>query len=147
MSTTATDRKIAETELIRFENRYWRAIQDRDIDTALEMTDEPCLVAGASGVARVPRETFVDMMKGARYTLHGFELKKTDVRFVTDDVALVVYDVHEDLRVDGQSVSLDASDASVWVRRDGRWLCALHTESLHGDPYGRDKAAARSAKA
>jgi uncharacterized protein (TIGR02246 family) len=141
MSTTVTERKIAETELLRLEDRYWRAIQERDVDKALEMTDDPCLVAGASGVARVGREAFVEIMKGARYTLHAFELKKTDVRFLSDDVALVVYEVHEDLTVSGEKVNLDASDASVWVRREGRWLCALHTESVRGDPYGRDRSA------
>jgi hypothetical protein len=54
-------------------------------------------------------------------------------------VALVGYKVHEDLTVDGKSVSLDAADTSTWVRRDGRWVCALHTESLLGDPFGRDR--------
>jgi len=27
--------------------------------------------------------------------------------------------------------------SSVWVRRDGTWTCALHTESVAGDPFGR----------
>src|SRR6266540_6516732 len=36
-------------------------------------------------------------------------------------------------------VELDAADASTWVRRNGKWLCALHTESLKGDPFGRDR--------
>jgi len=38
--------------------------------------------------------------------------------------------------------TLDAADASTWVKKDGRWLCALHTESLIGDPYGRDRRTA-----
>jgi hypothetical protein len=28
---------------------------------------------------------------------------------------------------------------STWVRRNGGWVCALHTESILGDPFGRDK--------
>ena len=38
----------------------------------------------------------------------------------------------------------DAADASTWVRRNGRWVCALHTESLKGDPFGRDRRATAS---
>jgi hypothetical protein len=34
-----------------------------------------------------------------------------------------------------------ANDSSVWIRRDGAWLRALHTESLAGDPDGRDRRA------
>jgi hypothetical protein len=41
------------------------------------------------------------------------------------------------LVVDGKPVKLQAYDSSVWVRRDGDWLCALHTESPAGDPFGR----------
>jgi hypothetical protein len=43
------------------------------------------------------------------------------------------------LTVDGKPVTLDAADASIWVQRDGRWVCALHTESIGGGPFGRDK--------
>jgi hypothetical protein len=30
-------------------------------------------------------------------------------------------------------------DSSTWVRRNGCWLCALHTEAIAGDPFGRDR--------
>jgi hypothetical protein len=30
-------------------------------------------------------------------------------------------------------VSFDAADTSTWVRRDDRWVCAAHTESLRGE--------------
>jgi len=79
------------------------------------------------------------MMKDGHCTLNDFKVKKAEVRSLTDDVACLAYEVHEDLTVDGRKVSLDAADSSVWVRRDGRWLCAMHTESVQGDPYGRDR--------
>ena len=60
-------------------------------------------------------------------------------RMLNDDVAIVPYKVHEELTVDGEPVSIDAADACTWVRRNGRWLCALHTESIAGDPFGRDR--------
>jgi hypothetical protein len=60
-------------------------------------------------------------------------------RAVTDDVAVVAYKVREQMTVDGKPLTLEAADASTWVRRDGRWLCALHTESIAGDAFGRDR--------
>jgi hypothetical protein len=54
-------------------------------------------------------------------------------------VAIIAYNVHEEVTVDAQRVSLDAADASTWIRRNGQWRCALHTESIAGDPFGRDK--------
>ena len=58
---------------------------------------------------------------------------------IGDDVAVLAYKVTEDLTVDGKAVHLEAADASTWARRDGRWVCVLHTESLAGDPMGRDR--------
>jgi hypothetical protein len=81
------------------------------------------------------------MMKSATWTLRRFEIKPgAQVRLLTDDVAIVAYQVHEELTVEGKPLTLHAADASMWVRRDGTWRCALHTESVAGDPFGRDRA-------
>ena len=134
--------RSAEKEIIQLENQYWQAIRDNDIDTCEQLTDDPCLVAGAHGIARVPKEKFRGIMESGNHRLHDFEFKESEVRMISDDVAIHAYKVHEELTVDGKPVSMDASDASTWVRRNGRWVCALHTESVIGDPYGRDRKAA-----
>jgi hypothetical protein len=130
-----------EAELLELERCFWQAIKDKNGDAAMRLADEPCLVTGAQGMGLIDRKTLGAMLKAAPYTLHRFELKKgAQVRLLTDDVAVVAYQIHEELTVDGNPVTLDAADASTWVRREGRWLCALHTESIAGDPYGRDRA-------
>jgi len=68
--------------------------------------------------------------------LHDFEIQDFDVRTHVDDVALVAYKVKEHLVVDGENLLLEAFDSRVRGRRDGKWLCALHTESVAGDPFG-----------
>ena len=134
MANTTLDK-----ELLDLERRYWQAIQDKDVDAAMKLTDEECIVTGAQGVHRVNRQAMAEMFRNAPYTLHDFELKDAEVRQLQDDVAVLAYKVHEELTVEGKPLTLDAADASTWVRRDGRWLCALHTESITGDPFGRDR--------
>jgi hypothetical protein len=58
---------------------------------------------------------------------------------LTDDVASVAYKVTERLLLEGQ-LSLAINDASVWVKI-GELQCAIHTETLTGDPFGRDRRA------
>jgi len=128
-------------ELLDLERQYWQAMKDKDVETAMQLTDEECIVTGAQGVARVNREALSNMLTNAPYTLHHFELKDAQVRELQDDVAILAYKVHEELTVEGKPVKLDAADASTWIRRDGRWRCALHTESIAGDPFGRDRRA------
>jgi Domain of unknown function (DUF4440) len=131
-----------ERELLVLEKRYWQAIKDKDIATMNSLTDYPCIVTGAQGIVSIDGQQMSSMISKAPWELREFELKDdVAVRRISDDVAIFAYKVREELMVEGKPVALDAADASVWVRRDGRWLCALHTESLLGDPYGRDRKA------
>ena len=132
--------QTSEAELWGLEKRYWQAIKDKDVDAAMRLTDFPCIVTGASGVGSIDQKTFGTMMKSASYTLNRFEVKDgAQIRMLRDDVAVVAYQVHEELTVDGKEVNVDAADSSTWVHRDGRWVCAAHTESIAGDPFGRDR--------
>lgn len=130
----------SEKQVIGLERQYWQAMKDKDIDTMLSMTDDPCIVTGAQGVAEIDHKTFKRMMRTASWTVEDFKLNDDmQVRMLGENVAVVAYKVHEELTVEGKPVTLDAADSSTWVRRDGHWLCAAHTETLSGDPYGRDR--------
>jgi uncharacterized protein (TIGR02246 family) len=131
--------KAVEQELLDLEKQYWQAIKNKDVDAALRLTDEPCIVTGAQGIGRIDKKRLAEMMQAAPYTLHDFTVQDAQVRLLGTDVAILAYNVHEELTVDGKSVTLDAADSSTWVRRDGRWRCALHTEAIAGDPFGRDR--------
>lgn len=135
------ERMTIERQLLELEKSYWQAIQRRDADAAMELSDEPCIVAGAQGVAKISRKALGEMIHRAPYILERFQVMDgAEVRMLRDDVAILAYKVSEDLTVDGKQVTLEAADSSTWVNRDGRWLCAMHTESLSGDAFGRDRA-------
>ena len=126
-------------EILNLEKRYWQAIKDKDAAAAMNLTDESCLITGAQGVSSMDRQALEGMLKNANYTLRDFEVKDPHVRLVHDDVAVLAYRVHKELTVEGKPVSFDAAEASTWVRRNGQWKCALHAESIAGDPFGRDR--------
>jgi len=131
-----------EHEVLELEQKYWQAIQDNDVDTAVRLTDDPCMLAGAQGVMQVGREQFREMMTQGNFTLHRFALKgEPQVRLLREDVAIIAYQITEDLTVEGKPVTLNAADSSTWIRRNGDWVCALHTEAIAGDPYGRNRKA------
>jgi hypothetical protein len=60
-------------------------------------------------------------------------------RLLRDNVAIVAYRVTEELTVECTPVTVHAADTSTWVRRNGGWRCALHTEAIASDPAGRDR--------
>jgi len=128
-----------EAKLVDYEKQYWQAIKDRDVPAAMRLTDDPCIITGAQGVARITRTAFAGMLQAGGWTLHEFTLSDVQVRLLGDDVAVLAYKVKELLTVDGKSLTVEAADSSTLVRREGEWMCALHTEALLGDPFGRDK--------
>jgi hypothetical protein len=129
-----------ETELLELERQFWQAIKDRDVDTVMRLTDDTCIIAGAQGVVPIYREGFRHMMQTAPYTLHRFELfDDVQVRVLGDDAAILAYRIRQELTVDGEAITLEAADTSTWMRRNGNWVCVLHTEAIAGDPFGRDK--------
>ena len=136
----ATATKTVETEILDLEKRYWQALKDQDADTAMRLTDEPaielgymldcaeCIVTGAQGVGAIDRKTLGTMVKSASYTLHRFDLKPgAQVRLLGDDVAIVAYQVREELTVDGKPVELDAAEEDALLQAfdaTGRELAA-----------------------
>lgn len=146
MSNIRDEKKSAkdQKEFLELEQRFWEAIKERDITTAIELTDFPCILAGAQGVSSVDRQAFTAMMKDPQYTINSAELSDIQVRRVSSDVVVVAYKVHEELVVDGKPIELDAADCSTWIRRDGHWACAAHSEVIAGDPFGRDRRAPAS---
>ena len=128
-----------EKQLLDFEKQYWTAIKDRNVQLAMQLTDDPCVIVGASGVARIDQKTFAGMLQAGGWTLHEFTLSDVQVRLVCDDAAVIAYKVKERLTVDGRPITVEAADSSTWVRRDGHWVCSMHTEALLGDPFGRDR--------
>ena len=127
-------------EIVDLEKRYWQALKDNDVDTAVSLSDFPVLLTGHQGVGRIDKDAFTSMMKNAPYSMNDFKMgDDAQVRMLGDDIAIIAYTAHEELTVEGEPVTLDVSDSSTWVRRDGRWRCALHTEAIMGDRFGRDR--------
>lgn len=127
-------------QIVQLEKEYWQALQDGNVDAAMRLTEDPCLVTGPQGLASIDQKTFAEMMKAANWSLKRFEFKgKPEILGIGDDVAIIAYQVREELVVDGKPVALEAAEASTWVRHNGSWKCALHTEALAGDPFGRDR--------
>jgi len=124
-------------ELVALETRYWNAIREKDATTAVALSNDPCIVVGAQGVSEIGAKALAKMLDGATYQLKSFAIEDVHLRRLSDDVAALAYKAKETLVVDGEKVALEAFDSSIWQRRDGRWVCVVHTESPAGDPFGR----------
>ena len=140
MTPTMT-RTITDQELLALERSYWDALKQRDFRTIGRLTAEDSTVAGASGVAGVDPRSIQKQIESAPYTLKDYRIDPQTIRVnrLCDDTVAIAYAVQEDLEVDSKPVKLDAFDLSVWKQSGTGWTCVLHTESIKGDPFGRDR--------
>ena len=128
-----------KTEILALETKFWQSMIDKNSDAGAQLIAEPSFVTGAQGVSSIDRKSFAKMMEMGDWVLHAYEFSDVNVEAVADDVAIIAYKVREELTVDGKKFTMEAADASTWVRDAKGWRCALHTESVLGDPYGRDR--------
>lgn len=129
--------KALKKDLLALEKRFWTAIKEKDAEGASSLSDDPCMVVGAQGVGEIDKAGMSRMVETASYELKDFSLDDVRIRQLSDTVVALAYKVSEDLKVDGKDVSLEAFDLSIWMKRDGQWVCAVHTEAPAGDPFGR----------
>jgi hypothetical protein len=133
-----------EQKIIDLEKKFWRTMVDKDIEGSVAMLAGESIVAGSQGTARLTHDDYRGMAKqgDSLWQLKSFQLDDLKVTVPSDDVAVIAYTVTEEMEVEGEPVTLKAADATTWIRQDGEWLAALHTESVLGDPFGRDRKAA-----
>ena len=129
----------ATNEIVELEKKYWDAMIAKDVDTAVAMSDDPCIVTGAQGVSAISNEQYRKLMTDGKWELKSYEMTDVQSRMISDDVAIVAYKVTEQLLVEGKPLTLVAHDSSTWVRRGGKWRNSLHTEAPAGDPFGREE--------
>lgn len=133
-----------EQKIIDLEQKFWSAMVDKDVEGSVAMLTEESIVAGAQGTALLRHDDYRGMARQGEslWQLKSFQLDNVKVMFPSQDVAVIAYTVTEEMEVEGKPVTLKAADATTWIRQDGEWLAALHTESVLGDPFGRDRVAA-----
>ena len=118
-----------DKDLIALEHRFWQSMVDGDTDTAIGLLAEPALMVSSHGSMQFDHDGYRKMAEDPRFALKAFDLTNTRVLRPSDDVAIVTYEVDQTTTTADREERVRMSDSSTWVRRDGKWLCAIHTET------------------
>lgn len=131
MKNFENDSENITKEILGLEKKYWNAMRDHDLESAISLTDFPCLVAGSHGLQSVDKEQFTKMFNSSEGGTRTFEFDESnvEVRQINPTTAVVAYKVHTSFSNKGESKTIDAVDTSTWIKRDDKWVCAMHTET------------------
>jgi ketosteroid isomerase-like protein len=125
------------TEIESLERAFWQSLVDNDPKVATGMLTEPALMVSEHGAMSFDRAGYTKMANDPKHRLLEYAFSDMDVLSPTDDVAIATYRVHQKMKMDGKPVEMDAVDSSTWVKMDGAWKCAAHTESVNPPPPAR----------
>jgi hypothetical protein len=118
-----------DKDLIALEQRFWQTMVTGETDVALDMLAEPAGMVSSHGAMQFDHAGYRKMAENDDYKLVSYELSDFDVLRPTGDVAIVTYQVVQTTKIKDHNESARMCDSSTWVRRDGKWICALHTET------------------
>jgi len=128
-----------DKEIIAAEREYWDSMVSKDPSVATRLTADESIIAGAQGVSTVTSKGIGEMVKSDGWKLKKYDFSDIKVIAPAPDVAIIAYHVREELEVEGKPLTMEANDSTTWIRKNGKWVSAAHTESLAGDPFGRDR--------
>jgi ketosteroid isomerase-like protein len=114
------------------ENRFWQSLVDNDADTATDLLMEPALMVSAHGAMKFDHAGYRHMAEKGPRVLTGFELSDMQVVFPSETTAIATYHVRQRVAQRGSEDRADVqemNDTSTWVKEDGSWKCAMHTET------------------
>ena len=87
--------KTMQKTFLGLETRYWHALKDKDVEAALELTADPCVIVGAQGVSGVDRSMYERLMRDATWTIADFKIgDDLQVEVLGRNTAIVAYSHH-----------------------------------------------------
>ncbi len=117
-----------ESQILELERKYWSGMENHDYEVVKNLTHFPCIVAGKSGVQNVDEPTFKKMFESGA----GNKMKVKDISGVESkvigDTAIVAYLIELEMPEQHKD-SMKCVCTSTWLKENGEWSCALHTES------------------
>ena len=105
-------------------------VDGRHQDGAAMLT-EPAVMVMGQGAMRFDHAQYAKMAGKEDASIAKFDLSDVQVMCPTDDMAVITYKVQRTMKLaGGKQADMATVDSSTWVRQGGRWLCAVHTESM-----------------
>ena len=116
--------------IVTLEKTFCQSMVDKDVDTAMGLIADECLITGPMGTMRSDPEDYRRMTEKGDWELDDFEFSDVQVIFPVEDTAIIAYKVHQTGTMKDQPMDLNCADSTTWVRDGDEWKCALHTETI-----------------
>jgi uncharacterized protein (TIGR02246 family) len=116
-------------EIVAAEKAGWKAYADHDAKAYGDYWTEDGVEAAASGGVLNSRQEILADLSSTTCKVKSFDLADTKVRQLSPDVALLTYNLTQDVTCGKDKLPPKAFVTSVYVRQGPRWRCASYQET------------------
>lgn len=117
-----------EQKLTAAEKQLWEAWKNKDMGPFKEHLTDDTVMVDPGGVTQ-GKDKAVDFMTKNPCDVKSYSLGDMKIDWIDKDAALVTYKADADATCGGQKAPSPVYAASLWVKKNGKWLGAFHQET------------------
>lgn len=118
-----------QKDIMELERRFWQAMVDMDVDTAISLLDRDSVSVSGGGIHHFTPDGYKAMALAGDGRITAFAFSDARVIFPTPDVAVASYRADQSFTVGGERHDMVVYDTTTWVRKNGAWVASAHTET------------------
>jgi uncharacterized protein (TIGR02246 family) len=125
-SSMAADPK---DDIVTVEKSSWKAFADHDAKAYSDTMTNDAVVAGASGEVMTGRQQILADLSNNPCDVKNFDLADTKVRQLSADIAILSYNLTQDVTCGGKKLPTKIFATSIYVRQGGKWRWTSYQET------------------
>src|SRR5689334_21447432 len=117
-----------EAKLTGAEKQMWEAWKNKDMGPFQQNLTDDTVMVDPGGVTQ-GKDKAVEFLSKNPCDVKSYSLGDMKVKWIDKDTALVTYKAESDATCGGQKTPPSVYAASLWVKKNGKWLGAFHQET------------------
>ena len=117
-----------EQKLTSAEKQLWEAWKNKDMSPFKQNLTDDTVMVDPTGIVQ-GKDKAVDSLTKAPCDVKSYSLGDIKVDWIDKDAALLTYKADSDATCGGQKTPPSVYAASLWVKKNGKWLGAFHQET------------------
>ena len=116
-------------DIVAIEKDSWKAYANHDAKAYGETMTDDAVVAGASGDIMTGKQEILADVSNNPCNVKSFDLADTKLRQLSADIAILTYNLTQDVTCGGKKLPAKIFATSIYVRQGGKWRWTSYQET------------------
>ncbi|WP_423457216.1 nuclear transport factor 2 family protein [Ottowia sp. VDI28] len=121
-----------KADIMKLETEFWQSLVDQAPEKAAALLTGEAANVAMYGIHHFSPAEYLKMAKDGPAKLTSFLFSNEKVFFPAPDVAVATYEARQSFEMNDTVHEMICFDTTTWVKSNGKWLAAVHTETPKG---------------